>query len=187
MADNAKICPKCAESVRAEAKVCRHCGHTFGSQEEYVEVPTPKKGGMLKKGLGCLGIAVLLLILIAFFAGKDASETSNAKDNATAASTNADGTQSAPGNSAQEPTEANSAPSSPEPGLTQANFDRIRDGMTVDQVSDILGAQGEKISESSAGGSTMTAYQWKGGMLSGRIVMGTFDDGKLMSKTQVGL
>lgn len=71
--------------------------------------------------------------------------------------------------------------------MTQANFERIRDGMTIDQVSDILGSPGEKVTETSAGGSTFTNYQWTSGMLSGKIVVGSFDNGKLMSKTQTGL
>ena len=59
--------------------------------------------------------------------------------------------------------------------------------MTIDQVSDILGSPGEKVTETSSGGSTFTNYKWQAGILSGKIVVGSFDNGKLMSKTQSGL
>ena len=30
MAEQTKKCPKCAELVLADAKVCKHCSHKFG-------------------------------------------------------------------------------------------------------------------------------------------------------------
>lgn len=31
MAAETKACPDCAEQVQTAAKVCRHCGHRFGT------------------------------------------------------------------------------------------------------------------------------------------------------------
>lgn len=186
MIDDTKICPECAESVRAEAKICRHCGHTFGSQEDSIEVSPTKKGGMLKKGLGCLGIVLVLLVLIGVFAPKDSTQTPATND-AAAIATNSNATDSPAGSSSQKEASTPAAPVAPEAGLTQANFERIRDGMTVEEVAAILGSPGEKVTETSAGGSTFTNYKWQAGILSGKIVVGSFDNGKLMSKTQTGL
>ena len=180
MTDGSKTCPKCAESVRAEAKICRHCGHEFGKKDGPLESTTTKNGGMLKKGLGCLGIAFVFLIVVGILAPKDTQKPGIANDVVDTSSNSG-----ARGSAAR--TDEKGVPADSEAGLTQENFERIKDGMTVDQVADILGAPGEKMSESSAGDSTIAMYQWIGGMLSGRVVIGTFDNGKLMSKTQTGL
>jgi hypothetical protein len=79
------------------------------------------------------------------------------------------------------------AGSAPSPGLTAENFARIRTGMSVAEVSAIMGDPGKLVSETEAGGTTMTLYQWTGGVLSGRAVIGTFNNGRLDSKTQTGL
>jgi len=142
---------------------------------------------MLKKGLGCLGVGLVALVLIAIFAPDSAPEDAGLGDDTAATSSEPAASGGDPTMVTENAVEPEAATDGPKPGLTTANFERIRDGMTVDQVSDILGAPGEKVSETSAGGSTMAIYQWKGGMLSGRAVIGTFDAGKLMSKTQVGL
>lgn len=52
-----KTCPKCAEQIKAEATRCRFCG--FEAQE-----PDVSKGGWLRKGFGCLGIGIVILLLI---------------------------------------------------------------------------------------------------------------------------
>ncbi len=183
MSDDTKVCPKCAETVRAEAKVCRHCGHTFGAVDESVPSSAPKKGGFLIKGLGCLGIALVVVLLIGVFAPEDASRS----DNTAVTSSEPSASNPDPTTASDDVVEPEAATDEPTPDLTADNFERIRDGMTVEQVSDILGSRGEKVSESSAGGTTMTLYKWTGGMLSGRVVVGTFMDGKLNSKTQTGL
>lgn len=35
--EDTKDCPKCAESVKAQATVCRYCGHQFENQSEALE------------------------------------------------------------------------------------------------------------------------------------------------------
>lgn len=178
MTDEGKVCPKCAETVRAEAKLCRHCGHTFGSDEAPVAASPSKKAGILKKGLGCLALAIVLVVVVGIQAPKSNPDGPNAGGNVAAPSS---------GSTEEKSGSKKGDSSAAEPGLTAANFDRIRNGMTVDQVSEILGASGEKVSETSIGGSTMTNYRWTGGMLSGHVVVGTFSDGKLYSKIQTGL
>lgn len=78
-----KICPRCAETVKAAAKVCRYCGHEFS---ERVTAATPTSGGPApstwlppkpspvqsqneststtsKAAIGCVGIVVALLLM----------------------------------------------------------------------------------------------------------------------------
>ena len=33
MPDELKVCPMCAETVKAEARICRFCGHKFGTDD----------------------------------------------------------------------------------------------------------------------------------------------------------
>jgi ribosomal protein L40E len=38
---NEKVCPRCAETVKAAAQVCRYCGHEFQSQKSAHQSATP--------------------------------------------------------------------------------------------------------------------------------------------------
>jgi hypothetical protein len=68
-----KKCPNCAETVKVEAKVCRHCGYNFETGQapgSAAPVPPQKKSGLMKGGLGCLGVVVLIIVLVAIFGGR---------------------------------------------------------------------------------------------------------------------
>ena len=83
MAD--KTCPQCAETVKAEAKICRFCNYNFetGTPGDTRAAPVqPAKNKGLGKGcLVVLGIFVVLVIIGAIAGG----------DQKTAANNNADG------------------------------------------------------------------------------------------------
>ena len=65
-----KKCPRCAETVKAEARVCKHCGHEFGAGAAAKAEPAAaaKKSGAKKSLLGCLGLVALLVVLLVAFA-----------------------------------------------------------------------------------------------------------------------
>lgn len=68
-----KTCPKCAEAIKAQATLCRFCGHFFPTVDAQ-----PRAKSRAAKGLriGGLGIAIILafLILVGIFA-KDPKTT----------------------------------------------------------------------------------------------------------------
>lgn len=73
--------------------------------------------------------------------------------------------------------------------LTKAMFDSIENGMTYEQVVEIIGTEGEMLSEVGKKGDKIhtVVYMWygKGGI--GANANFTFQGGKLLMKAQVGL
>jgi len=59
MKANEKKCPRCAESIKKDALVCKHCGHEFSKEELARQAAEHKKNQMI----GC-GIGLVLLILV---------------------------------------------------------------------------------------------------------------------------
>ncbi len=53
-------CPRCAESIKPQAKICRHCGHSFGRKtaQSSQPLPGPKEGCFA--AIMLVGIATLL-------------------------------------------------------------------------------------------------------------------------------
>jgi Domain of Unknown Function with PDB structure (DUF3862) len=76
------------------------------------------------------------------------------------------------------------------PGVTMANYNRLKTGMTYAQVVAILGKEGTELSSSEIGGTRGAMYMWKGDGLSklaGANMNAMFENGKLVSKAQLGL
>jgi hypothetical protein len=72
------------------------------------------------------------------------------------------------------------------PGVTKEGFARIEEGMSYDEVCEVLGGPGREQSSSSGGGIQAKMYLWKGGAFRGAISC-MFQDGRLTVKSQAGL
>lgn len=79
-----KICPKCAEAVKAKATICKHCGHGF---EAYPGTPAVQPQAKSHKARnGCLGILVILGALAAIGSLSQHGSSSSPASNSSSAS-----------------------------------------------------------------------------------------------------
>lgn len=73
-------------------------------------------------------------------------------------------------------------------GFTYENFLKIQNGMTYTEVCDILGSRGVQQSNTEVEGYSLTVYSWeKNSTFSYANVVVMFENGKVTSKSQVGL
>jgi len=153
-------CPFCAEWIRPEATVCKHC---------HKDVPplttaAPQRG-MSRILKGVLIVATLFFGLIAYvimFEGGSPSSTSS-------------------------PSTASSRGlfKALEPTVTMAEFSSLQTGMTYQQAVEIIGAPGEEMSRSDLAGYTTVMYGWKNS--GGSNMNAMFQNGALVNKAQFGL
>ncbi|PGL73490.1 DUF3862 domain-containing protein [Bacillus sp. AFS055030] len=73
--------------------------------------------------------------------------------------------------------------------ITKAEFEKIQNGMTTEEVFKIIGGKGEVMSEAGENGKPgyTILYTYSGKGSTGANANFTFQDGKLMAKAQVGL
>ena len=69
-------------------------------------------------------------------------------------------------------------------GVTLANFNKLRNGMTLAEIKKTIGSEGKAISESETPGYKTAMYQWKSGAAN---ISCMFQNDKMISKTQFGL
>lgn len=77
---------------------------------------------------------------------------------------------------------AAAAPAQTGYGVTREAFRQIKPGMTVDQVNQIVGIEGDQ--ESFAG--SVTVFMWRESAGAANHIMGTFDNGKLTGLSKAG-
>lgn len=75
------------------------------------------------------------------------------------------------------------------PTITMAEFNKIQNGMSYEEVTKIIGGPGELTSETGTKGDQFytAMYSYKGESGLGANAILTFQDDKLMNKTQMGL
>ncbi len=77
----------------------------------------------------------------------------------------------------------------PEPAeneITMEKFNRLKTGMSYKEAVEILGAEGEVLSESEIGGTKTVMYSWAGSSFASSM-NAMFQNNKLISKAQMGL
>jgi hypothetical protein len=70
--------------------------------------------------------------------------------------------------------------------ITAEKFDAISEGMSLAQVNDIFGVDGDLKSTTNMGGNKTEMRQWANGDEGGRALI-TFRDGRVISRVQYGL
>lgn len=70
--------------------------------------------------------------------------------------------------------------------VSAAQYDKIETGMTYDEVKEILGGDGQSLSETEIAGQTAEMYSWSGSSLGSNCTI-SFGNGKVTAKSQVGL
>ncbi|MFC3713713.1 zinc ribbon domain-containing protein [Sphingoaurantiacus capsulatus] len=82
-----KTCPRCAEPVKAAAKICRFCNYDFetGTAALVLTAPAPaKKPDSSAGAIGCLGL-LAIIFLISMCSGNDENKKNPAQEAAEAA------------------------------------------------------------------------------------------------------
>lgn len=69
--------------------------------------------------------------------------------------------------------------------VNSENFKKLKNGMKYKEAVEILGGEGNLLSESEVAGYKTEVYQWKNGMTAGISLV--FQNDKLLSKSQYGL
>ncbi len=83
-------------------------------------------------------------------------------------------------------TDTETRENTPTPAVTYANFEKIENGMTYEQVVEIFGEDGKILSESTVLDTSMQIYYWydSTGISNCNV---TFQNNKVMAKAQIGL
>jgi hypothetical protein len=161
-----RSCPFCAEDVQDAAIVCKHCQHVLGSSARTTPPPIPRPPAV---GRGVKRFALISLAAIAALSVLSLAMNQTDRPRATAAVERA----SAP------------APARERSGLTMANYLRISEGMSYQEVVAIIGEPGKEMSSSNVAGYHTVMYGWNAWTGAGMNAM--FQNGKLVTKAQFGL
>jgi cytoskeletal protein RodZ len=141
-----------------------------------------------------IGIAVVG-ILIGAISGSGASNTSNSlSTSATTAKPSVSTTEKSSTTSVPKATTSTTAKATTtttaaknSPKITKAEFEQIQNGMSRQQVADIVGSPGEVISQSDMAGISTVMVKWDGSGSLGANANAMFQNDKLISKAQLGL
>lgn len=158
-------CKTCGEEIAKSAKVCPHCG---ARQKKRV----------------FLGIVLFIIGISLFSAGINGFNTSSTSQNSS------DTQKSNSVNESKEIAQPKEDEPENKPTISMAEFEAISTGMTYEEVVEIIGSDGELLSEVYIGAGEeykTVMYSWKGEGSIGANANITFQGGKVTAKAQIGL
>jgi cytoskeletal protein RodZ len=137
--------------------------------------------------LSLIGVIWLAMILGCTLPKDNSNGPSSPTQNSNSSSTqNASTTSSPTPQRSQSNTASTPSTSSSAPGVTMANYTRLKTGMTYAQVVEILGKEGTELSSNEISGIKTVMYQWEGEGF-GANMNAMFQNGKMIQKAQFGL
>lgn len=131
-----------------------------------------------------IGILAVSMCMALAACGSGGTASNAAPSQTTAESSAAPSSSTAAESSA--PASEASTPKEEKAIITKEKFDKIETGMSYDQVKEIIGGDGDTLSESEISGIKTSVLMWYGedGISNANIMI---QDGKVISKAQAGL
>lgn len=133
------------------------------------ETPAPGKKSIGKGCVIAIVVIVVILIIIGLIGGNSADTA--VEPPSTGAATEVTGAAAAADPAA--------------PALTMEGYNRIKTGMTFEQVTAIIGQPSQEMSRNELAGTETVMYMWEG--MLGANMNAMFQNGKLVQKAQFGL